>query len=171
MRRRREKTPTSRATQPKWLRPRTFSKFLDENYSVKPRFSATQQSVVCTESECGQIEWSWSGSTFRAFSGPPLRALLRFLRRNLSSKSGKLELAAQAAARQRLASRGQLGGYSRPFGFFGLGPRAQRAAGWKVFCYGFAQLHVQAAVQFCELCSELRNEPRSASLNFSPYVN
>jgi len=104
--------------------------------SVKPRFSATQQSVVCTESECGQIEWSWSGSTFRAFSGPPLRALLRFLRRNLSSKSGKLELAAQAAARQRLASRGQLGGYSRPFGFFGLGPRAQRAAGWKVFCCG-----------------------------------
>lgn len=69
-------------------------------------------------------------------SEPPLRALLRFLRRNLSSKSGKLELAAQEPARQRLASRGQLGGYSRPFGFFGLGARAQRAAGWKVFCYG-----------------------------------
>lgn len=123
--RRREETLTSRATQPKWLRPRTFSKFLDENYLVKPRFLSDAAKRRMYRVRMWPDRVVLVKHHVSPVSGPPLRVLLRFLRRNLSSKSGKLELAAQAAARQRLASRGQLGGYSRPFGFFWLGaPRA-----------------------------------------------
>lgn len=134
--RRREETPTSRATQPKWLRPRTFSKFLDENYLVKPRFLSDAAKRRMYRVRMWPDRVVLVKHHVSPVSGPPLRVLLRFLRRNLSSKSGKLELAAQDLRGSAWPAVDSLADTAVRLDFFGLGPRAQRAARWKVFCYG-----------------------------------